>query len=158
MKFSFPNFEADCYSMFSSNCCFLTCIQVSQEAGQEFWYSHLLKNFPQFIVIHTVKGFGTKGHCHPRASSAGENARSWEALGEARPGQSSLSAGSLRYRAWAHSWSSAALAAGSVLPSNRPATISLHFCNKLGVHTGKQRFQVLRLRPHSCWDCANQSV
>ena len=22
------------------------------------WYSHLLKNFPQFIVIHTVKGFG----------------------------------------------------------------------------------------------------
>ena len=23
-----------------------------------FWYSHLLKNFPQFIVIHTVKGYG----------------------------------------------------------------------------------------------------
>ena len=44
--------------MSSSNCCFLTCIQVSQEAGQEVWYSHLLKNFPQFIVIHTVKGFG----------------------------------------------------------------------------------------------------
>ena len=43
--------------MFSSNCCFLTCIQVSQEAGQVIWYSHLL-NFPQFIVIHTVKGFG----------------------------------------------------------------------------------------------------
>ena len=41
---------------------------------------------------------------------AGENARSWEALGEARPGQSSLSAGALRYRAWAQSWSSAALA------------------------------------------------
>ena len=41
-----------------SNCCFLTCIQVSQEAGQVVWYSHLLKNFPQFIVIHTVKGFG----------------------------------------------------------------------------------------------------
>ena len=39
----------------------------------------------------------------------GENARSWEALGEARPGQSSLSAGALRYRAWAQSWSSAAL-------------------------------------------------
>ena len=38
--------------------CFLTCIQVSQEAGQVVWYSHLLKNFPQFIVIHTVKGFG----------------------------------------------------------------------------------------------------
>ena len=44
--------------MSSSNCCFLTCIQVSQEAGHVIWYSHLLKNFPQFIVIHTVKGFG----------------------------------------------------------------------------------------------------
>src|SRR5574337_992091 len=44
--------------MSSSNCCFLTCIQISQEAGQVFWYSHLLKNFPQLIVIHTVKGFG----------------------------------------------------------------------------------------------------
>jgi len=44
--------------MSSSNCCFLTYIQVSQEAGQVAWYSHLLKNFPQFIVIHTVKGFG----------------------------------------------------------------------------------------------------
>ena len=44
--------------MSSSNCCFLTCIQVSQEAGQVVWYSHLFKNFPQFVVIHTVKGFG----------------------------------------------------------------------------------------------------
>ena len=44
--------------MSSSNYCFLTCIQVSQEAGQIFWYSHLFQNFPQFIVIHTVKGFG----------------------------------------------------------------------------------------------------
>ena len=44
--------------MSSSNCCFLTCIQVSQEAGQVIWYSHLFKNFPQFIVIHIVKGFG----------------------------------------------------------------------------------------------------
>ena len=42
----------------SSNCCFLTCIQISQEAGQVVCYSHLLKNFPQFVVIHTVKGFG----------------------------------------------------------------------------------------------------
>ena len=41
-----------------SNCCFLICIQVSQEAGQVVWYAHLLQNFPQFIVIHTVKGFG----------------------------------------------------------------------------------------------------
>ena len=36
----------------------LTCIQISQEAGQVVWYSHLFQNFPQFIVIHTVKGFG----------------------------------------------------------------------------------------------------
>ena len=43
--------------MSSSNCSFLTCIQVSQEAGQVVWYSHLFKNFPQFVVIHTVKGF-----------------------------------------------------------------------------------------------------
>src|SRR5574342_69195 len=44
--------------MSSSNCCFLTCIQVSHEAGQMVWYSHLFQNFPQFIRIHTVKGFG----------------------------------------------------------------------------------------------------
>ena len=44
--------------MSSSNCCFLTCIQISQEAGQVVRYSHLLQNFPQFSVIHTVKGFG----------------------------------------------------------------------------------------------------
>ena len=44
--------------MYSSNCCFLTCIQISQKAGQVVWYSHLLKNFPQFVVIHTLKGFG----------------------------------------------------------------------------------------------------
>ena len=44
--------------MSSSNCCFLTCIQISQEAGKVVWYSHLLKTFPQFVVIHTVKGFG----------------------------------------------------------------------------------------------------
>ena len=44
--------------MSSSNGCFLTCIQTYQEAGQVVWYSHLFQNFPQFIVIHTVKGFG----------------------------------------------------------------------------------------------------
>ena len=60
-------------------------------------------------------------HTPAACSFPGENARSWEALGEARPGQSSLSAGALRFRAWAQSWSSAALAARSVLPSNRPA-------------------------------------
>ena len=56
--YSFPNFEPVCCSMSSSNCCFLTWIQISQEAGQVLWCSHLLKNFPQFVVIHTVKGFG----------------------------------------------------------------------------------------------------
>ena len=45
-------------SMSSSNCCFLTCIQVSQEAGQVVYYSHLFQNFPQFIVIYRGKGFG----------------------------------------------------------------------------------------------------
>ena len=44
--------------MSSSNCCFLTYIQISQEADQVGWYSHLFQNFPEFIVIHTVKGFG----------------------------------------------------------------------------------------------------
>ena len=44
--------------MSSSNRCFLTCIQISQEAGKVVWYSHLFQNFPQFIVIHTVEGFG----------------------------------------------------------------------------------------------------
>ena len=38
--------------------CFLPCIQVSQEAGKVVWYFHLIKNFPQFVVIHTIKGFG----------------------------------------------------------------------------------------------------
>ena len=40
-----------------SNCSFLTGIQISQEAGQVVWYSQLLTNFPQCVVIHTVKGF-----------------------------------------------------------------------------------------------------
>ena len=56
--YSFPNLDPVCGSMSGSNCCFLTCIQISQEAGQVVWYSHLLKNFSQFVVIHTVKGFG----------------------------------------------------------------------------------------------------
>ena len=38
-------------------CCLLTCIQISQEAGQVVWHSLLFQNFPQFIVIRTVKGF-----------------------------------------------------------------------------------------------------
>ena len=44
--------------MSSSNCCFLTYVQISQEVGQVVWYFHLFQNFPQFIVIHAVKGFG----------------------------------------------------------------------------------------------------
>ena len=44
--------------MSSPNCCFQACIQVCQEAGQVVWYSHLLKNFPHLIVIHTVTGSG----------------------------------------------------------------------------------------------------
>ena len=55
--YSFSYLEPACCSMSSSNCCFLTCILISQEADEVVWYSHLLKNFPQFIVIHTVKGF-----------------------------------------------------------------------------------------------------
>ena len=54
----FSYWEPVCCSMSSSNCCFLTCIQVSQQADQVVWYSHLFQNFPQFIVIHTVQGFG----------------------------------------------------------------------------------------------------
>ena len=56
--YSFPDLEPVCCSKSSSNCCFLACIQISQEAGQVIWYSHLLKNFLQFVVIHRVKGFG----------------------------------------------------------------------------------------------------
>jgi len=47
-----------CCSMSNSKCCFLTCIQISQEGGQVVSYSHLFQNFPQFVVIHTVQGFG----------------------------------------------------------------------------------------------------
>ena len=43
--------------MSSSNFCFLTCIQISQEADQVVWYSDLFKNFPQFVVIYIVKDF-----------------------------------------------------------------------------------------------------
>ena len=56
--YSFPSLEPVCCSMSSYNCCFLTCIQISQETGQVVWYSHLFQNFPQFVVIHKVKGFG----------------------------------------------------------------------------------------------------
>ena len=56
--YSFCSLEPVCCSMSSSNCCFLTCIQFSEEAGQVVWDSHFFQNFLQFIVIHTIKGFG----------------------------------------------------------------------------------------------------
>ena len=55
--YSFPNLEPVHCSMSGSYCCFLSCIQVSQETSKVVWYSHLSKNFPQFVVIHRVKGF-----------------------------------------------------------------------------------------------------
>ena len=55
--YSFSYLGPVCCSMSNSNCCFLTCMQVSQEAHQVVCYSHHFQNFPQFIVIHTVKGF-----------------------------------------------------------------------------------------------------
>ena len=54
---SFPNLEPVHCFMSNSNCCFLTCMHIYQEAGKMVWYFHLLKNFPRFVVIHTVKGF-----------------------------------------------------------------------------------------------------
>ena len=57
LTYSFSYLEPVCCSMSCSNCCFLTCIQISQKAGQVVWYSHLFQNFP-VSVIHVVKGFG----------------------------------------------------------------------------------------------------
>ena len=53
----FPNFEPGCCSMSDSNCCFLTCIHISQEAVKVVWFSHHFKSFPQLAVIHTFKCF-----------------------------------------------------------------------------------------------------
>ena len=55
--YSFSYLKSVCCSMSDSNFCFLTCIHVSQEAGKVVWHSHILKNFPQFVMTHTVKGF-----------------------------------------------------------------------------------------------------
>ena len=52
--YSFSYLEPVFCSMSSSNCCFLTCIQISQEAGQVVWYSHLFQNFPQFIDFAVI--------------------------------------------------------------------------------------------------------
>ena len=56
-KYSFLNFEPVICFIWGSYCCFLTHIQVAQETGKMVWYSHFLKGFPQFVMIHTVKGF-----------------------------------------------------------------------------------------------------
>ena len=56
--YSFSNLEPVHCSFSGSNGCFLTCIQISQVAGKVVWHSRLFKNFPQFVVIHTIKGFG----------------------------------------------------------------------------------------------------
>ena len=61
MMYSFLNFEPVHFSTFGSDCCFLTCIHISKEVGKVVWYSHLFKNFPQFVVIHTITGFSTVG-------------------------------------------------------------------------------------------------
>ena len=53
----FPSFKCFSCSVSDSNCHFLTYIQTFQETGKVIWYSHFLKNFPQFVVVHTVKGF-----------------------------------------------------------------------------------------------------
>ena len=57
LTYSFSYLEPVCCSMSGSKCCFLTCTQISQEAGKMFYYSHLFKNFPQFVVNHS-QGFG----------------------------------------------------------------------------------------------------
>ena len=62
--------------MSSSNCCFLTCKPVSQEAGKGVWYSHLLENFPQCVVIHTVTSLG-----FPDSSNGKESACNGRDLG-----------------------------------------------------------------------------
>ena len=55
--YSFFNLEPISCSIQGSNCCFLSHIQVSQETGKMFWYSHLFKSVPQFLMFHTVRGF-----------------------------------------------------------------------------------------------------
>ena len=61
LDYSFLSFKPVHCPMPSSNCCFLTFIQVSQKAGKVVWYSHLFKNFPQFVAINTVKDFSIVG-------------------------------------------------------------------------------------------------
>ena len=55
--YSFSISKQSIFFMSGSNCCLLTCIQVSHETGKVIWYSHLFQNIPQFVVIHTLKVF-----------------------------------------------------------------------------------------------------
>ena len=80
MTYSFSYLESICCSMSSSNCCFLTCIKISQETGQVVWYSHLLKNFPpshSSVLIScsvpstVLKGRMLESPLCPGSSSAG---------------------------------------------------------------------------------------
>ena len=77
--YSSPNFKQVHCSTSSSNCCVLTCIQVSQEAGKVVWYTHLFRSSPQFVVIHTVraskwqrKRLTQMEPCHPPSGSTQE--------------------------------------------------------------------------------------
>ena len=90
--------------MSSSNCCFLTCIQVSQEADHVLWYSHLFQNFPQFIVTYTVKGFGI---ALEKEMATHSSVLAWRIPGTGEPG-GLPSMGSHRVR---HDWSDLAAAA-----------------------------------------------
>ena len=65
----FSYLELVCCSMSRSNCCFLTCIQVSQEAVQVVLYSHLFQNFPQFIVIQSCPILSDPIDCSPSGFS-----------------------------------------------------------------------------------------
>ena len=58
LSFSFPNFKSFSCSMSDFNCHFLTYIQTCLEKGKVIWYSHFLKNFPEFVMVHKIKGFG----------------------------------------------------------------------------------------------------
>ena len=53
----FSNFEQSAVPSLVLTVGFLICIQVSQTAGKMVWYPYLFKNFPQFVVIQTVKVF-----------------------------------------------------------------------------------------------------
>ena len=63
LTYSIPNLEPVCCFISGSNCCFLTCVQISQEAGNVVWYFHLFQNFLQFVVFHTVRAFGIVNRC-----------------------------------------------------------------------------------------------